>query len=125
MDKAKHRLTGRKKRAQRVRKKVFGTPERPRLSVHRTLKHIYAQVIDDTRGRSLAQVGSAGKETGRHIADAKAQSKSAAAKIIGEMIAQKAIEKGITTVVFDRQGCPYSGRIKALADGARAKGLQF
>jgi large subunit ribosomal protein L18 len=120
MDKAKRKTVDRKKRARRVRKSVMGTTERPRLCVRRSLNHIYAQIIDDIQGKALVQVGSNRKD----IAKAKG-SKSDTAKAVGEQLAAKALEKGISKVVFDRKGYPYHGRIKALADAARAKGLAF
>lgn len=124
MDKAKQRIIERKRRAARVRKKVFGTPERPRLCVRRSLKHIYAQIIDDTKGISLVQVGSVGKEF-IEKSGGKPLTKMEKSKIVGELIAEKALAKGITKVVFDRKGYLYHGRVKALADAARAKGLVF
>jgi len=89
------------------------------------LKHIYAQIYDDITAKSILQVGSAGKEMEKKKNDAKVRGKTAVAKLVGEIIAAKAIEKGITKVVFDRKGYPFHGRVKALADAARAKGLQF
>ncbi len=121
MDYAKQKVNNRKKRARRVRKRVFGTAERPRLCVRRSLKHIYAQIINDVEGKALVQVGSAGKEAGQK----KGGSKADVAKAVGELVAVKALEKGITKVVFDRKGYAYQGRIKVLADAARAKGLSF
>lgn len=101
----------------RVRKKVSGTAERPRLSVFRSNKQIYAQVIDDLSGRTLAAASSLGMEL-------KAPKKEIAAKV-GEAIAAKSIEAGIQTVVFDRNGYLYHGRIKELAEAARKGGLKF
>jgi large subunit ribosomal protein L18 len=105
-----------------VRARVFGTPERPRLSVFRSDKHIYAQVIDDLAGKTLAAVGST-------VTDARGDLKNggniAAAKAIGKAIAEKAKAAGITQVAFDRGGRQYHGRIKALADAAREGGLKF
>ncbi len=121
MDQAKQRVLNRKKRAFRVRKTVFGTEECPRLSVRRSLRHISAQIVDDSSGNSLVQVTSTGKE----VADRKQGTKSDVSKIVGELIAEKATEKGIKKVVFDRKGYPYHGRVKALAEGARSKGLEF
>ena len=125
MDKAKVKIAKRLSRAIRVREKVHGTAERPRLSVRRSLKHIYAQIIDDTKSTALVQIGTTGKEMTAKLAEAKRNSKIDEAKLVGEIIASKAIEKGITKVVFDRKGYPFHGRVKALADAARAKGLQF
>lgn len=112
----------RKKRKVRIRKRVRGLAERPRLSVFRSSKHIYAQVVDDTTGRVLAAASSrtkafadlGGKKTGVE-----------AAKTVGSMIAEKALSRSIEQVVFDRSGYLYHGRVKALADAAREKGLKF
>ena len=106
----------------RIRKKIRGTPERPRLAVFRSQGHIYAQVVDDDAGRTLVAASSLDK-------DLRAKSRRggtvAAAKEVGTLIASRAREKGIAAVVFDRGGFQYHGRIKALADAARAAGLQF
>ena len=104
---------------QRIRRKVRGTAERPRLAVFRSLGHIYVQVIDDTQGRTLVAASSnekGGKATGGN---------RAAAKTVGKTIAERAQEKGVRKVVFDRGGYLYHGRIKALADAAREAGLEF
>ena len=98
-------------RKMRVRKKIYGTSERPRLSVHRSLKHIYVQVIDDVKSRTLAAVLGKGNVEG--------------AKIAGEAIAEKALLAKVKQVVFDRGGRLYHGVVKAVAEGARAKGLEF
>jgi large subunit ribosomal protein L18 len=102
----------------RIREKVAGTAERPRLNVYRSLNHIYAQVIDDTKGATVVSASSkaAKLKTGGNIA---------AAKEVGKLVAERAKEKGITKVVFDRGGYLYHGRIKALADAAREAGLEF
>jgi large subunit ribosomal protein L18 len=106
----------------RIRKKMIGSPERPRLNVYRSLNHIYAQIIDDTKGVTLASASTAqgdtkgSKRTGGNVASAKS---------IGQQIAQRAKEKGIKKVVFDRGGYLYHGRIKALAEAAREAGLEF
>ena len=105
----------------RIRKKVLGTPERPRLNVYRSLNHIYVQLVDDLQGTTLVAANSAeGKKgerrTGGNVASAKA---------VGKAIAERAQAKGITKVVFDRGGYIYHGRVKALADAARAAGLEF
>jgi len=113
------------KRARRIRKKVSGTTQRPRMSVRRSLSHIYAQIIDDQSGRSLAQAGSTNKEIKAKIAEKKKLSKTEVSKLVGELIADKAKEKGVTKIVFDRKGYAYHGRVKALAEAARKKGLQF
>lgn len=109
----------RAKRHVRVRSKISGTPERPRLCVFRSAKHIYAQLIDDTTGRTLASASSLDKDfegSGSNIEGAKK---------VGERIAARAKEQNITAVVFDRGGFLYHGRVKELADSARAGGLQF
>jgi len=103
----------------RIRKKVRGTPERPRLAVFRSLKHIYAQVIDDTRGHTLAAASSL--EKSRQAAGGNV----AGAREVGRLIAERALAKGIKRVVFDRGGFRYHGRVKALAEAAREAGLEF
>jgi len=103
----------------RIRRKLRGTPERPRLAVFRSVAHIYAQVIDDTQGTTLVSASSVDKTSsvkGGNVAGAKA---------IGKLVADRAKEKGIKSVVFDRGGYQYHGRVKALADAARAAGLEF
>ena len=110
------------KRKKRIRKNLVGTQERPRLSVFRSSKHIYAQVIDDTNGRTLVAASSMEKEVKEHP---KFENKVAVAGIVGKNIAQRAIEKGISKVVFDRNGFLYHGRVKAISDGARETGLDF
>jgi large subunit ribosomal protein L18 len=100
----------------RIRQKLAGTGERPRLNVYRSLNHIYAQVIDDQTGATLVEASTIKMKTGGNVA---------AAKEIGKTIAERAVEKGIKAVVFDRGGYLYHGRIKALADAAREAGLQF
>ena len=106
-------------RHKRVRKKVTGTAERPRLSVFRSSKNIYAQIIDDTKGVTVCSASTLEKEF-----EGKGGNVEAAGKI-GKTIAERAIKAGITTVVFDRGGCKYHGRVKSLADAARANGLEF
>ncbi|MQF94690.1 MAG: 50S ribosomal protein L18 [SAR202 cluster bacterium] len=122
MPKDKNAKRLRKIRQIRLRKKVSGTPERPRLSVFRSLQHIYAQVIDDTTGRTLAAASSsdANKEAGAPITP-----KIAASSAVGKLVAERAKAEGITQVVFDRGGCKYHGRVKALAEATREAGLQF
>lgn len=112
----------RHKRRLRVRKKVVGTPERPRLNVFRSLKHIYAQIIDDTRGITLASASSLSPELKDSLAIG---SNREAAFAVGKLIAEKALKKGIKKVVFDRAGYLYHGRVKTLADAAREGGLEF
>jgi large subunit ribosomal protein L18 len=112
----------RQKRHQRVRNKIVGTQARPRLNVYRSLNNIYAQVIDDTAGNTLASASSLEKDLKAQVAELK---KKDAAKFIGKLVAQRAIEKGVKSVVFDRGGYLYTGRIASLADGAREAGLEF
>ena len=109
----------RKKRKTRIRKKVNGTPERPRLVIFRSSKHIYAQIIDDLAGATLASASTLSLE-GDNI-----RLTVENAKLVGMKVAEEAIKKSITSVVFDRNGFVYHGRIKALADGAREGGLNF
>ena len=110
------------KRHKRIRNKISGTPERPRLSVFRSTKHIYAQIIDDVNGVTLVAASTMEKS----IADAvKEMTKSEQAKYGGGALGRRAAEKGVTTVVFDRSGYLYMGRLEALAEGAREAGLQF
>ena len=119
MIKKKSSNVSRMKRHQRVRKNISGTAERPRLSVYRSLNHIYAQIIDDTKGTTLVSASSLDKDFegyGGNIDGAKA---------VGNLVAKKALEKGIKAVVFDRGGYIYHGRVAALADGAREGGLEF
>lgn len=119
----KSRSEARLKRKSRVRKKVKGTPEKPRLSVFKSARHIYAQIIDDSQARTLIDASSLSKDVQENI-EGKGGSKEGAV-IVGRAIAERALEKGIKKVVFDRNGFLYHGRIKALADSAREKGLQF
>ena len=102
----------------RVRSKVFGTPDRPRLSVYRSLSHVYAQVIDDVQGRTIA--ASSSREKGFSE-----KAKTEAAQLVGAALAKRALEKGIKRVVFDRGARVYHGRVKAVAEGARGAGLEF
>ena len=122
MYKRRDRKVALSRRHKRIRKNVMGTPERPRLAVHRTLAHIYAQIIDDTKGITLVsastvepdikgQIGYGGNKT--------------AAKEVGKIIAKRALDKGLNEVVFDRGGNLYHGRVASLAEGAREAGLQF
>ncbi len=112
----------RRRRHLRVRKKVFGTSERPRLAVYRSNKHIYAQIIDDTKGHTLVFASTLDKELRDKLE--KTWDKNAAREV-GKLIGKRALEKGIKKVVFDRGGFKYHGRIKELADGAREAGLEF
>ena len=119
MFKKADRKAKRVRRHLRVRKKVFGTPERPRLSVYRSEKNIYAQIIDDINAVTLVAASSLDKDF-----SAKGGNKEGA-KLVGELVAKKAIDKGITEVVFDRGGYIYHGRVQQLADAAREAGLKF
>ena len=112
----------RKRRHIRVRKSVKGTPERPRLNVYRSTNHIYAQIIDDTKGVTLASASTLEKAVKTEIAG---KTKREAAAIVGKIAAERAKAKGIEAVVFDRGGYLYTGRVQALADGAREAGLEF
>lgn len=116
------RKTARKKRHYRLRRYLSGTAERPRLAVFRSNKHIYAQIIDDVQGHTLAASSTMEKAV---IDGLKSTSNIEAAKVIGADIAKKAIGKGINTVVFDRGGFLFHGKVKALADAAREAGLKF
>jgi large subunit ribosomal protein L18 len=118
---AKH-VTPREKRKARIRKKVSGTPGRPRLTVYKSLSHIYAQVVDDTTGKTLAAASTVSKGLKGEV---KEDSKTDAAKKVGTAIAKAALDKGVTLVVFDRNGFDYHGRIAAVAQAAREAGLKF
>jgi large subunit ribosomal protein L18 len=109
-------------RHERLRKKIAGTPGRPRLCVFRSLKHIYVQVIDDETGHTLLSASTLEKSLAETL---KSGSDQEAAKSVGRLIAERAIAKGITTVIFDRGGHIFQGRVKALADAAREAGLKF
>ena len=106
----------------RVRKHLSGTTQRPRLNVYRSLSNIYAQIIDDTQGVTLASASTLDKEVAEMI---KGKNKTEAARVVGEVVAKRAMEKKIEEVVFDRGGYLYTGRVQAVADGARAAGLKF
>ena len=114
--------TDRLARHARVRKKIGGTAERPRFDVYRSNMHIYVQVIDDVAGKTLAAASTVEKEIGKMV---EGKSKTEAAKIVGAEAAKRAIAAGITEVVFDRGGYTYTGRVAAVADGAREAGLKF
>ena len=114
--------TDRLARHARVRKKIGGTAERPRFDVYRSNMHIYVQVIDDVAGKTLAAASTVEKEIGKMV---EGKSKTEAARIVGAEAAKRAIAAGITEVVFDRGGYIYTGRVAAVADGAREAGLKF
>ncbi len=121
-DKLKERIRKRNKIKMRIRKKIVGTEERPRLVVFRSRKYVYAQIIDDIKGVTLVAASSLEKNIKGERNSAKNVEIS---KEVGKLIAQRALEKGIKTVVFDRNGYIYHGKIKAVADGAREQGLKF
>jgi len=110
------------KRKKRIRKRMTGTVEQPRMTVFRSAKHIYYQIIDDTQGITLVTASTTEKEIREQQ---KFENKTAAAVYIGQLIAERAVQKGIKSVVFDRNGFLYHGRIKAVSDGARKAGLDF
>ena len=122
MDKAKRKQFSYLRRKKRVRRKVNGTIERPRLAVNRSLKHIYVQIIDDEKGVTLAHASSLSPELKDNTTDS---GKIEIAQNVGQLIAQKAKERNIEGVIFDRAGYLYHGRIKALAEAAREGGLKF
>ena len=120
MDKNKAKAARLKRRQRRVRGKIFGTPERPRLRVVRTNANTYAMIVDDTQGKTLVSASTLEAEfKGTHTSNKEAAEK------VGELVGKRAIEAGIKAVRFDRGGRIYHGRVKALADGARAAGLEF
>ena len=116
------KTTPREKRKARIRKKISGTAERPRLTVYRSLNHIYAQVVDDVSGRTIAFAGTTSKGLRDEV---KEDDKTGAAKKVGTAIAKAAKDKGVTQVVFDRNGFDYHGRVAAVAEAAREGGLEF
>lgn len=122
MDKLKAKQAALVRRHRRVRGKVSGTAERPRMCVNRTNAHIYAQLIDDKSGLTIASASSLDAELKSAL---KSGSNIAAATAVGEAVGRRAVEAGVTEVVFDRGGRLYHGRVKALADGARSAGLKF
>jgi len=121
--KATPRVRGRQRRHLRIRKKVTGTAERPRLAVFRSLNHVYVQLVDDLAGRTLLTLSSGNKDVRSTLSGAKG--KIAASKAVGKRVAELAKEQGIERVCFDRGGYLYHGRVKAVADGAREGGLNF
>lgn len=123
MGKTNPTYVARKRRHERVRKTVSGTPARPRLNVFRSLSHIYAQVIDDTTGHTLVSASSLEKEISSLNGSETTKTKRAVA--VGKLVAERALAAGITEVVFDRGGYKYHGRVKALADASREAGLKF
>lgn len=119
----KRNYNSRLRSKQKIRKNISGSPERPRLTVYRSLSNIYAQIIDDNSGKTLVSASSLSKELTDDIKSAKG--KVAKSKLVGTLVAKKALEQKITTVVFDRNGYRFHGRIQAVADGAREGGLKF
>jgi large subunit ribosomal protein L18 len=122
MSQKNQRETARQNRKSRIRKRIFGTEQRPRLSVFRSAKHIYAQLVVDSTGSTILAASTLSPDLRTEIGDL---DKSDAAKKVGQWIGKKALEKNIQRVVFDRNGFLYHGRIKALAEGARESGLVF
>src|SRR5574341_1024581 len=122
MPKIKTKEDARQRRKLRIRRKILGTSEKPRLSVFRSLHHIYAQAIDDSNGKTLVSASSLDAEV---KGKAKQTGNKDAAKLVGQLVARKCKDQGIVSVVFDRSGYLYHGRIKALADAAREAGLKF
>ena len=120
MDKQRDKSIRRNRRRVGIRKRISGTPERPRLSVYKSVHHIYAQIIDDLDGRTLAAASTTEKDAG-----AGKTGNAQAASAVGARLAERAKAKGVTQVVFDRGGFKFHGRVKALADAARKGGLQF
>jgi large subunit ribosomal protein L18 len=118
----KTKLDQRARRKSRIRKRVTGTPQRPRLTVFRSARHIYAQIIDDTQGHTLVSACSLDQTVTAATADTK---KVDCATLVGKLVAERAKAKGIDKVVFDRNGFLYHGRVKAVSEGAREAGLQF
>ena len=116
------RRVSRLRRHIRVRKNVIGTPERPRLNVFRSLQHIYAQVVDDSKGCTLVAASTVDPEVKKQL---KGLAKTDQARVVGKVLAERALGQGIKRVIFDRGGYKYHGRVKALADAARESGLEF
>ena len=116
------KVTSREKRKARIRRKISGTAARPRLTVYKSLKHMYAQIVDDVAGQTLVSVGTTSKSLKGELGD---EDKTAAAKKVGAALAKAAQAKGITAVVFDRNGFDYHGRVEAGAAAARDAGLKF
>jgi len=119
---ATHRKAARQRIRQRIRKRVTGTAERPRLAIHFSARHIYAQVIDDDQGRTVVSASTADSDL---LGNSKPAANRSTAELIGKAIAERLLAKKTDTVVFDRGGFQYHGKVKALADAARAGGLKF
>jgi len=116
------RRVARLRRHRRVRKRVFGTPERPRLNVFRSLRHVYAHVIDDSQGHTLVSASTIDPEVAALL---QGLTKTEQARVVGKVLAERALSRGVKKVIFDRGGYKYHGRVKALADAAREGGLEF
>jgi large subunit ribosomal protein L18 len=112
-----------KKKKASIRKQVIGTPERPRLTIYRSAKHVYAQIIDDTSGKTLVSASTVSKDLREELKAVKSEME--VCKLVGKYAAKRALEKKIQNVVYDRNGYLYHGRVKAVADGAREGGLKF
>ena len=121
MSQGHNKQIARRRRQERIRKKLAGTPERPRLCIHRSTRHIYAQIVNDVEGKTLLGLSTQSKE----FPSAKDGGNVKGARELGKLLAKKAIENKIKEVVFDRAGFLYHGRVKAFADGAREEGLKF
>lgn len=121
--KTNNKIIARKNRRWRIRKTVIGTAEKPRLSIFCSLKHIYAQLTDDLNAKTLMTCGTLSKDLKSRVPSLKSNVKSAT--VLGELIAEKALAKGLKNVVFDRSGYKFHGKVKAFADAARGKGLVF
>lgn len=122
MSRTDKKRTARLRRHRRVRAQLSGTAERPRLNVYRSSENIYAQVIDDVQGHTLASASTVDPQVRSQL---EGKTKTDAAKLVGDLVAKRAVEAGITNVIFDRGGWQYHGRVKALADAAREAGLKF
>ena len=123
MSKKTKRILGRERRRKQIRKKIYGTPEKPRLAIFRSLNHIYAQLIDDLNQKSILTVSDLSNEVRAELTEK--TTKTETSKVVGKVVAAKILEKDITTIVFDRSGYKYHGRVKALAEAAREAGLKF
>ncbi len=119
----RNRSAARRRLKRSIRLRLSGTTDRPRLTVYRSLRHVYAQIVDDSQGKTLVSVSDLSREVRDQFKDVKGQ--SAVGKLVGQLMARKALEKNISVVVFDRNGFRYHGVVKAMADGAREGGLKF
>ncbi|MGE5247667.1 MAG: 50S ribosomal protein L18 [Verrucomicrobiota bacterium] len=119
----RNRSAARRRLKRSIRLRLSGTSERPRLTVYRSLRHVYAQIVDDSQGKTLVSVSDLSRDVRDRFKEARGQ--AAVGKLVGQLTARKALEKNITVVVFDRNGYRYHGVVKAMADGAREGGLKF